>query len=139
MGDVKGREAKLAASTNGSSYTDIEGILDVSYSGSTGEIDVTDMDSGEWTEHLVGRSEVSLSFNANWDEAATGLMMLYTAWTGNTQIYLRWRPRGDGATYKEFIGLGTITKFEESQAHDGKAELSIDWKLTGTPTIQDQT
>lgn len=139
MGDVKGRDETLAVSTDGSSYTDVGGLVDVSYSGSADTIDVTDNDSAGWKEHLDGEKSVSISITANWDEADTGLGMILTAFSGGSTLYVRHRPRGDGSGYKEFIGSGTITSFEESQSHDGKAEVSAEWQLSGAPTIQNQT
>lgn len=139
MGDVKGRDLTLAYSPNGSSYTDIAGVKDVSMSGSADTIDVTDNDSGGWKEHLDGEKSLTMSVTANWDEADTGLMAVFDAWENGTTIYLRYRPRGDGSTYQEIIGSGTVTSFEESAAHDGAAEVSFEWALSGAPTIQAQT
>lgn len=139
MGDVKGRSGKLAASAAGSVYTDVGGCKDVSFAGATNTIDVTDMDSGEWEEHLVGHKNVTMSGSGNWDEADAGLMIVHDAWKDGNQVYLRWRPTGDASGVgKEYIALGTITKFEESQAHDGAAEVSFDMMVTGSVTIQTQ-
>jgi TP901-1 family phage major tail protein len=137
MGDVKGRDLTLAYSTNGSNYTDVAGVKDVSMSGSADTIDVTDNDSAGWKEHLDGEKSLTMSVTANWDEADSGLMGIFDGWENSTSIYLRYRPQGDG-TGKQVVGIGTVTSFEESAAHDGAAEVSFEWMMTGSPTITDQ-
>jgi TP901-1 family phage major tail protein len=138
MADVKGRTAKLAVSTDDSTYYDIGGAKDISFSASRDTIDVTDNDS-TGQEHLEGLPSASLSFTCNYDEADTAFSTLLTSNENGTQIYYRYRPRGDTSTAKEYKFQGTITSFEASGATDGAVEMSVEVESTGSITYGTQT
>lgn len=139
MGDTKGYAGKLAVSPNGSGYTDVGGLTDVSMPMSRGTIDTTDYDSGEDEEHLSSRRSGSLSATANWDEDDAGLMIVHDAFHAGTPCYVRWRPRGDGSgLYKEYLFSGTVTTFEESSPNEDKAEVSFEILKSGALTNQTQ-
>ena len=139
MADTKGYAGKLAVSPNGSSYTEVSGLTDVSMPMSRNTIDTTDFDSGEDEEHLAARRSGTLSVTANWDEDDAGLMIVHDAFHAGTACYVRWRPRGNTVGYKEYLFSGTVTSFEESSPNEDKAEVSFEVTKSGALTNQAQT
>lgn len=139
MADIKGSAAKLAASSDGVSYTDVGGVKDISLSHSAGTIDVNDFDQATWDQHLVDRMNAVLNATMNYDEADAGQDLIRTAATTGAQYYFRYRPAGDGSGSKDEIILqGTITSMEDTSADGSPAEMSVSVQSTGAVTYQQQ-
>ena len=138
MADVRGRDAKLAVSAAGSSYTDVAGAKDVSFSINKEKLDVTDWNSGAWKEHLTGRKTITMSVEANYDEADAGLDIVNASAQADTQIYFRYRPRGDTGGADQMIFKGTIDSFEDSSPNDDAAQVSFSVEATGAVTFSTQ-
>jgi len=135
MADLQGRVGKLGVSVAGSTYTDLGGINDMSWSTSRGEIDVSDFDGGGWEENLPGLGSFTISASLNWDEANAGQVILLANNTAGTQLYYRYRPSGDTSSANQVIFRGTLTSFETTQSVDGKVELSMEVKGTAVPVV----
>lgn len=135
MADIRGRDAKFAVSTDGVTYQDLGGCKDASWSIDQSTVDVTDFASGAWTEHLVGRKTVTASVTVNYDEADAGLDIVLASWQAATQIYIRYRPRGDTTGADQYVALATITSCEDSSPNDDAAEASISFQVTSSVTV----
>jgi hypothetical protein len=140
MAEIKGRNGKLAVSTNGTTYTDLGSVTDVSFPFARGTIDITNFDGAGWEESLSGIGSFSISATLFYDEADSGQDILWTANENDTILYYRWRPAGDlvDGIAMQYIFQANLTSLEQSQAFDGAAQLTLEAKATGAPTIQVQ-
>lgn len=142
MADQTGRKIRVDISSDNFSGSDedLSGVKDFTITHGTETIDVTDNDSGNYKEALVGFQSATASITMNYDEADAGQDLLRAANEGGLQYYLRIRPEGDNATSREIIWKFTCTSLTDPAASsDGVEEISADVEFTGTPTIQPQS
>jgi predicted secreted protein len=133
MTDYAGRGGTIATSTDDVTYTGIAGVKDLSLSLDGKVIDVTDHDSGLFEEFIAGRNNFKVSFGGNLDPADAGYDALWTAATGRTTVYLRYRPAVGGglAQYKM---QAIVTKLEKSSPNSEANSFSCEAQVTGTVT-----
>jgi len=139
MADLHGRVSKFAVSTNGSSYTDVGGVQDVSWPKSRDVAEVTDKDSGGNKQYLSGHADSTISVNGNYDEADAGLDIVSASYLAGSTIYFRLRPGGNASGVgKEEIAQGIITSYEISSPNQDKISYSFEVQVTGGVTRQTQ-
>lgn len=110
MAESKSYVAKLAVSTNDVAYDVVGGVRDdISFDGSAALIDDTTRDDGEFTSNKPGRKTATMSFTAQYDPANAGQAAIVTAYDANNQIYVRYRPAGDGGGLVQRKQIATIT------------------------------
>ncbi len=137
MADIRGFDGKLAVDTTDGSYTDIGGMTAASISIGHTVIDTSDWDVN-WVSNLVGRGNIALSFTHNYDESDAGQNIVRTASEGGTQIWFRYRPRGDVSGAKEFRFQATLESYDDTSPNDDKAESTGSATSNGAPVIAAQ-
>ena len=133
MAKHQGYDATLEISTDGSTYYDINGLVDVTFNGNVGEMDSTTHDDSTFRTYLVNRMDGTLDGSVKWDESDTGQNMLETSWIGLGTRYYRYRMQ-TGSGYREYKGTGFVTSLSPSGPNDDVAEASFSIRLSGTIT-----
>ncbi len=142
MADQTGRTLRLDISSDNFSASDedLGGVKEFTLTYGTDTIDVTDNDSGNWRELLVGLQSATASITLNYDEANAGQDLLRAANEGGLMYYIRIRPEGDNATSRETIWRCIVTSMTDPSAStEGGQEISADVQFTASPTIQAQS
>lgn len=137
MPDIHGRLGKLAINTGGG-YIDVAGIKTIEMKVDQSTVDVTDHDSGQWEEFIVGRKNITFSVSGNYNEDDAGQeLVLATGLFAGTIVLCRFRAQ-TGTGFKEYFGSAIIKNVSDSSPNDAVNELSFDVQMTGTITRQNQ-
>lgn len=138
MATSLGRNAKLAVSTNGTTYNDLGEMKTCSLSADKSMADITSYDDAGWEDQRPVSRSVNVSFEMNYDESNVAQANLATAIMGESLLYFRYRPDGDGGSAKEIIFSGYPTGEINSDGGDVN-QLSGECRSSSTVTYQTQT
>lgn len=134
MSKIVGRLSRLAISTDGgTTYTEINGIIDATLNLSQAEIGSTSHDSGDFEEFLIGRKDGTIDFGLRFDEADPGQDKLQDSLFAGTLADYRFRM--EVASGKdEYKARGLVTSITPSGPNDDAAGMDASVRLTGTIT-----
>lgn len=135
MAVIVGRNAAVAISTDGVTYTTIGKVTSASLTLNTATADYTNNDSSGWTEAAPTDKSGSMSFGFKFDPADSGQEACLAA-AGLTR-YFRFRP-SVGSGIEQWVGQGILTDFTidtaTSEVEDGSGSVTF----TGAITESDQ-
>lgn len=137
MAVILGRVQK-ASFNDGGGYDAIGKIVDGSLELDSAEIVVSTHDSGAWEEYLQGRGNLTSTLSCRYDEADVGQEACLAAAFAQTMGTYRFRTRGDVSTAKEYFASAFVKSAPMNSPNDDAADLSLSFRLTGTPTRQNQ-
>lgn len=137
MAVILGRIQK-AAFNDGGGYDAVGRIVDGTLEMDSAEVNVTTHDSGAWEEFLQGRGNLTSSLSLLYDEADAGQEACLAAFVAQTAGTYRFRMRGDLQTAKEYIAAAFVKAAPMNAPNDEAGDLSLTFRLTGTPTRQNQ-
>ena len=139
MSGTIGRLAKVAVSTDGSTYTDIGVVKSANKSSSTDIADDTTNDSNGYKEGVYADQQMSIDVTARYDSTDAGQTLLMDEYyTLKSKIYVRYRPyESTGA--KEWKFLATIDDLSVDTSTGDVEEMSFTATSTGTITMSNQT
>ncbi len=139
MSKIAGRLQKLAISTDGgSTYTDINGIVDADLAMENAELDTTTHDDTNSRSYIYGRFSGTINATLKWDDADTGQDTLITSFLNKTILDYRFRMETlVGA--QEYESQGLVTALNPSGPNDDVAEMPVTIRLTGDITKAAQT
>lgn len=137
MAEQLGRTSTVYVSDDGgSSYVKVGEVKDPSASLARDLQDATSNDDGLWKVDVAGHKKLSLSWACNYDESDAGQEDIIAAEYSDTQLMFKFRPSGDTAGNKEYIGTFNVSSVEISTPTQGVAELSISIESSGAVTRQ---
>ncbi len=138
MSKIAGRLGRVAISTDGgASFTDVNGISDMTFNTTTEEIDVTTHDDNIFRTFIQGRKEGSLDLSMMWDEDDPGQNALRNAYFGATQPQFRFRLQ-EGTNRQEFLASGFISNWTPAAPNDDAATMDVTIRFSGafSPGLQ---
>jgi len=134
-GKFAGRITKLAISTDGgSTYNDLNGIVDVTFNPDRKLIPSTTHDDGEWETNIYGRMSGTVEASCRRDENDTAQNALLDAAFAATNVNVRFRHRGDNSGDEEITGSAKVTVTPLSGPNDDMADVNFTIPLSGTIT-----
>ena len=101
-------------------YTDLGCETDSTLTFNTDTIDTTCKDSASTKEHIVGDTSYSISFSGYANEGDTAIDRVITDQMARNQMMFEYKIYN----LNKYSGIGTITSFELSGAHDGVISFS---------------
>lgn len=123
------------SSTNGSTWTEVQNVRDITSSSTGKEVDVSDR-SSVYEKTLTSMLPLEMSFKMNYDPADADLLALQTAHHAKTQVAMMF---ADAATWATgTIGLGgnfSIVDFTKEAALDGAFQVNVVAKHAGYGAI----
>jgi predicted secreted protein len=131
--------AKVAISTDGTTYNDIGEVRNVRVQVAGENIDVTSFDTSGWRDRIIGLSDWTFSAGSFYLEADTAQDNLWSAITGRTSVYLRLRPKGNSSGADEYIGQCQITAYSIEGAVDDAFATELEGVGMGAITKSTQT
>ena len=137
MAMIVGRNAKVAISSNGSSWSDIGRVTSASLSLSDDLADATSNDSGGYKESLYADTQGTLDFSFKYEDGDTGQDALYLAKNTKATYYFRFRPQ-ESSGENQWVFQGNIEdlSFDTETSTVGEASCTV--QSTGTITKSDQ-
>lgn len=134
---ILGRLALVAISTDGTNYTTIGRVKEISHSQTADEVDVTTHDDAFWRRFMQGYKEGTVELSGLQDLTDAGLAALQTAWTDGLERYFRIRPR-TGAGAPQTVIMGTVTNLSLTYPLEEAADFSATIRQNGAPTVTTQ-
>ena len=121
------------SSDGGTSWTPVGKVKDVDFPNEGDKVDSTTNDDGGYKAESEGLKQRSLSFPCNYDSDDAGQNMIRTADEAGTQLYWRYRPRGNVAGEREHKFYG-IPKADGSTPTADMAEMTVTVMSSGVVT-----
>ena len=131
-----GRAAILAVDdvVPGSTYVVVNKCKDITLSRSGDAIDTTNNDDAGYTSNEAGFRDQELSFSFvsfDVDTNTTGQGFIKKQYEANSKIAVRIYPEGSGTGKPQYIGSGTITKFDDATPTKDVRGYSVTIKISG--------
>ncbi len=138
MAKIQGRLGRLAVSSDGgTTWVQVNGIQDMTFTGNADELDVSAHDSGQFREYLQGRKDATIDGTLWWDEADPGQNIVKNAYFSSTRIDMRFRME-ENTGRDEIFTKGIVTSYSPASPNDDAASVDFTLRVTGdfTPSTQ---
>lgn len=139
---VKGRDLMLFVDIGAGSYSSLAFATSHTLNLSTSEVDVSDKDSGEFSDSEPGQKSWEITSENTY--CTTDADKLIDAWINNTPIKCVWNTKAESSSTAPesgwtpgtggYEGLGMITSFSANAPVEGKASYSLTVKGKGAFT-----
>lgn len=135
MSRIAGRVSRFQVSPDsGTTWYYINGIADVTLNVKVASLKTTSHDDGDFEVYIMGRKDLSADLKLRYDEADTGQGYLLTSWLSTNTLYsYRFRVQ-EGSTFRQFTGVGLITKYNVNGPNDDVAALDVSIQLSAVVT-----
>lgn len=133
MAKQLGRNAVIAVSSNGVTYTDVGNVLSISFDVATDKAESTDADSGGAKEELQTDEQASLDITARYNVADAGQLLLFAEEAAKAVLYYRVRPK-EATGEREWVFQGNLNSLSVSAPYADVEELSVSVTSTGAIT-----
>lgn len=134
--NLHGKDAALAISSDGVTYVDVGGVMDITVNVSNELAEVTDKDSNGHKEYISGLDDATVDLSIRWEEDDAGQADLLAAFFAKTIRYYRVRPETT-ATATEYLCQGFVSEHSTEMPTDDaisvSATIQVSGGLTATP------
>lgn len=127
---LKGKDVKIQASTDGTTWTDVLGLDNASMGLGGENIDITEFQDA-WTKRLQGIKDNTFTLSGNYLPSDPGQQMIRDALINDTALYIQFLPDGTAGFNQEV----KVASFEPSAQVRGRVEVNIQCEGTGPVTV----
>lgn len=135
---VAGYKAKVYSSTDGSTYTEVGELRDVTLNIKSEAADATSHSSAGWKEVVPTINSWSASFGALFVGADAAQDTIKSAILNRTLLYFRFDPAGTSSGLERFSGTGYITSYDIASPTNDLTTISGSIEGTGALTNANQ-
>jgi TP901-1 family phage major tail protein len=130
----RGQDYILKISSNGSSWTNVGKLTNVSLSREREVIDTANFDDADWASNIAGMRSWSITSEALYVFDDAGQVLVETAFATTTAYYYKIISDAGTATTYKFQGQGRITSLEMTFETNEVVAFSIEIEGTGELT-----
>jgi len=138
MATIIGRNAKVAISSDDSTYYDLGKVTSGGLSIDVDLADETNNDSAGWKESKVADKQGSVEIGGKFNSADNGQKAAMSSIINGTTIYLRFRP-AEGAGETQWKGLFQLSNFGVDTETGGVEDYKVSAQSTGAVAQSAQT
>jgi hypothetical protein len=131
MATIIGRNAKVAISTDDTTYYDLGKVTSGGLSIDVDLADETNNDSGGWKESKVADKQATVDVGGKFNSADNGQKAAMASIIAGSNIYLRFRP-AEGAGETQWKGLFQLSNWGVDTATGDVEDFSVSTQSTET-------